>query len=71
MRRFGDKGCKVLDTFNCEALRSTGTGWPADGLDFDSSDSCTGQDMASPEQMEEFDYSTEFNYSTEENETEN
>ena len=47
--RFGDKGCSVLDTFNCEALRITGTGWP--GLEFDSSNSCTkpftGQHIAS------------------------
>ena len=60
MRRFGDKGCKVLDTFNCEALRITGTGWP--GPDFDSVDLCTkpftGQHIASAKQMEEFDYPT-------------
>jgi hypothetical protein len=25
---FSAKGCKVLETFNCEALLITGTGWP-------------------------------------------
>jgi hypothetical protein len=60
LRRFGDKGCKVLDTFNCEALRITWTGWP--GPESDSVDSCTqpctGQHIASAKKMEEFDYPT-------------